>query len=279
MYSSWQTEPFGFRSMTPAVRVLLIVTLAGFAVQLIGDYSAGGVFTKVFGLSLAGLMKGQVWQVVTYMFLHAGFLHILSNMLGLFFFGPEVERTIGTRRFALLYLGCGVLGGLGWLLISGTRGGGCIGASGSVFGVLGAFAAIAPHRPVTLLLLLVIPVTIAARTLAIGLGLFTLVSLVMSDGNIAHAAHLAGGIVGYLYGLRVARRGPGVGFRSPQWMDRVQARMRRHPLRVLTSDERPPPTEDEVDEVLDKVSRTGFQSLSRHEREILERASHTYRRR
>ena len=157
-------------------------------------------------------------------------LHIAVNLFSLLFFGASVERLVGTRRFWGLFLISGILGGLGWVAcdyfepsfwmwvqtlpydlcrrlaqrwgesqIAGMRFNVCVGASGSVCGLIGAFAALFPEARLTILLLYVIPVRMKARTFAVLLAVFSLAAVVLSTGHIAHAAHLAGGIAGYLW--------------------------------------------------------------------------------
>lgn len=265
--------------MTPGVRMLLTATVAAFLLQIIFDGLTGGAFTMIFSLSRAGIGHLAIWQPITYMFLHGGLWHILINMLGLFFFGPETERFVGTRRFLWLYFGCGVAAGIGWLLISGRENAYCLGASGAVFGVLGAFAAFFPERPVTLLLFFVVPITMRARTLAIGLGLINLFSMINAPGQVAYAAHLAGGLVGYGYGHFSIKGGfEWKRLLNPlRWWHEVRWHWRRRKFQVLSSSEPPPedepPDAGEVDRILDKVAREGMRSLSRQERETLERAS------
>ncbi|MBI2441952.1 MAG: rhomboid family intramembrane serine protease [Lentisphaerae bacterium] len=268
--------------LTPAVRFLLIGTVGAFFVQAVADHLADGVFTATFALSLAGLRHLELWQPATYLFLHGSLWHLILNMLGLFFFGPDTERTIGTRRFLTLYFVCGIMAGLGWVFISGTPLSYCVGASGAIFGVLGAFAALFPERPVTLLVFFVVPVTMRARTLALALGLISLLSLISQRGQIAYAAHLVGGIVGYLYGLTEAGAGrTPANFLNPrQWWNDLRWRWQRRKFKVLNTpgdylenDVVEPPLPEEVDEVLAKISKWGLSRLSRRDREILDRAS------
>ena len=260
------------RSASPVVTTLLGVTIVVFLVQQVGDRLTGGWFTHLFGLSRPLLLQGALWQPVTYIFLHQGLLHIFLNMLLLVVFGREMESVLGTRRFLGLYLVCGVLAGIGWLAISGAPAGGrwptCIGASGAVLAVTACFAAIFPHRRVTLLLFFVLPVTLTARTMAIALGLLDLLALFAEEGNVANAAHLAGGIAGYLYGrrIRLGRPMPGAPFR------RSPFRRHREPdLRVLGPEDEPPAPE-EIDRILDKITRHGIRSLTRREKRLLEKA-------
>lgn len=267
--------------LTPGVRFLLIGTVMVFLVQGMADRLTGGAFTALFSLSLDGLLRLELWQPVTYMFLHGGFWHLILNMLGLFFFGPETERTIGTRRFLALYFACGILAGLGWILISGTPASHCLGASGAIFGVLGAFAGLFPQRPVTLLVFFVIPVTMRARMLAIALGIFSLLAIVSQPGQIAYAAHLVGGLAGYLYGLYGANEGLGRGSFNPrQWWNDARWRWQRRKFKVLRGSDQEwetktdePPTSQEVNEVLAKISKWGLGRLTPHDRDILDRAS------
>lgn len=277
MLSNQYANPFG-RRLTHAVRIIFFVTGAVFLVQLIADESTRDMLVHTFGLHLRGLRRLYVWQPVSYMFLHGGVLHILMNMLLLYFFGCEMENVLGTRSFVKLYLGSGILGGLGWLVIDlPAKGYGyCIGASGAVYGIMGAFAAIFPARKITLLLFFVLPVTMTARTMAIALAVLSLALMMKADSNVAHAAHLAGGIAGYLYGLRVLRSPmqsrpiagqPGVGFISA-----IRAKILRRQMRVVDEPEEPPSPE-EVDRILEKIKEEGIDRLSRKERRILDEAS------
>ncbi len=256
---------FGFHvgRITPAVRMILIWTIALFVVQVIVD-RAGNTFTLLFGLSSAIYRHGYVWQIFTYMFLHGHIWHLLLNMLMLFFLGPETERTIGTRHFLMLYFLSGILGGLGWLMLA--QGGICIGASGAVLGVLAAFAALFPNRLITVLLFFVLPITIRAWVLVAVLVAIELLYVVSHfEDGIAHTAHVAGVAAGYIYALTVFR-----GFRI-----RLFSRRARAPRgwRVLRGDDVQSVPSSEIDRILDKIANEGMGSLTRKERAILERAS------
>ncbi|MEI6808456.1 MAG: rhomboid family intramembrane serine protease [bacterium] len=265
--------------LTRAVRALLIANIALYIVQLV----VGTVFNwhgiePFFGLSPAGVVHGCLWQFVSYMFLHdtGSILHIVMNMFGLFFMGPDVEREIGLKKFLLLYFGSGILGGVGWILLTLKSGALCIGASGAVFGVLGAFGALFPRRQVTLLLFFVLPLTMTARMLAASYGLVSLVMMLQSQsGGIAHAAHLAGGLAGYLYASRMAR-GNAYGLYDyssqevtgrPGWISGLMDR-----IRTARKKQREP-DEGEVNRILEKVAEKGLNSITRKERDTLDRAS------
>lgn len=274
MKSCYDDRPLTFApgGMTPAVRMLLIATLAVFPVQYLVNARAGGAFNAIFGLSGAGLLGGSVWQPFTYPFLHGGLWHLLMNLLGLALCGPQVEEVLGRRRFLILYFGAGLAGGLGWILMSGG-GAVCVGASGAVFGILGAFGAMFPDRSITLLLFFVLPLTMTARTMVLLLAGVSLLGSMTGGGTLAHAAHLFGGLAGYLYGRRI-RLGAEVGGVGGWWrsiVEKVFARRRR--FTVLPMRGQGLPDSAEVDRILDKIGSQGLASLTRRERAFLDRAS------
>ncbi len=146
--------------------------------------------------------RGWIWQLVTYMFLHGGALHILFNMLGVWMFGVELERRWGTRFFIQYYAVSGIGGGLTFLLISLlpfqaaaiTYVTPAVGASGALFGLLLAFAIYYPERPIMLLF-----VFVPARVFVMIYGGFALLNAFQPSRGVADAAHLGGMIFGYLY--------------------------------------------------------------------------------
>lgn len=249
-------EPMQALGMTRAVRFLIISTVGMYLLQMFFNGITRGGFTRLFGLSIPGLKSGYLWQLITYLFVHGSPAHIFLNMLGLYFMGPETERAIGSRHFLILYFLSGILGGIGWLFISDAPWAVCIGASGAIFGVIGAFAALFPQRPITLLVLFVLPVTMKAWMLAVSLAVVELVFLLSSpQQGIAYAAHLAGGVAGYVYALALFRGFGGVARAWKNWR-------REEPLSQV-----------ELDRILDKIAREGIHSLTRQERKVLEEAS------
>ncbi|MCE9615027.1 MAG: rhomboid family intramembrane serine protease [Lentisphaerae bacterium] len=243
-------------SAFPAVRAIVLVTVVAFVVQQLGDFRAHGGITMALGLSRDGVLgHGWVWQLVTYMLLHAGFLHILMNMVVLYSFGRDLEAMIGTLRFALLYVASGIVGGIGWLVLSGSGAGLCIGASGAVFGVAAAFAAVDPDRQLSLMIFPIpVPITMKARTMVLAYGACTVLLLLGNFGNIAHAAHLSGGLCGYWYGRRIRSQAP----RAP-WPPAAPEDAALDPV--------------DVDRILEKIKAEGLGSLTRQERDMLDRAS------
>ncbi|HEX2309951.1 MAG TPA: rhomboid family intramembrane serine protease, partial [Vicinamibacterales bacterium] len=147
------TASFGPGPLTPAVKWLLIANIAIFLVTTFWQEPV-----QVLGLRPADVWgRFQVWQIATYMFLHANLLHVGFNMLALWMFGVELERLWGTRFFARYYAITGVGAALCVMLASvfSTRMmlATTIGASGAIFGLLMAYALYFPHRQVLLFLL------------------------------------------------------------------------------------------------------------------------------
>jgi membrane associated rhomboid family serine protease len=138
------------------------------------------------------VQRGFVWQIFTYMFVHGGFWHILFNMLGLFIFGVPLERRMGSSEFLLFYLTTGLGTGL-FSLLAGTN---VVGASGAIYGLLLGFATYFPQA--RLLVFGIIPLR-APLAVVLFAGLSIAFQVTGAMGGVAHLAHLAGIILGYLY--------------------------------------------------------------------------------
>lgn len=250
-------------SQAPLTRGFLIAAGVVFVVQYVfHTVLRTPWFEMTFGLSVAGIKTGHLWQVVTYMFLHGSLLHILLNGIALFFFGPELERFMGRTRYLTLFLLGGILGGLGWLVITYPTEGLCIGMSGAIFGLLGAFAALFPHREVVLLLFFVIPVRMKAWVMVAGLGAVQLLMMLNPNlGGIAYAAHLAGGLAGYLYAVTLMAN-------PPRWARGVKVRFRSGGEASASA----APSQAEINRILDKIADQGIHTLTPRERETLRRA-------
>lgn len=203
-YPSGASYSFGPGGMTPAVKVLIVSNVVLFVINLI----VGDMMTLRLGLSPQAVFEQYaVWQPFTYMFLHStsGVGHILINMLALWMFGTELERTWGTRFFTKYYLITGVGAAATSLLLSLLVGGiyysVTVGASGAIYGLLLGYGMYFPNRPIYLYFIFPIP----ARYFVMIVGAIAFLSALGGPGGgVAHSAHLGGLIVGYLYlqGLR-----------------------------------------------------------------------------
>ena len=153
---------------------------------------------SILYLFYPGTESFQPFQLITHMFMHGSISHILFNMMSLFFLGPMVEQSLGSKRFLTFYLLCGVGAmllhlGIDYFSVHHVP---VVGASGAIMGVFTAFALLYPN---TKLMLLFPPVPIKAKYLMMGLIAFDLFSGVSGvSTGIAHFAHLGGVIAGFL---------------------------------------------------------------------------------
>ena len=257
----------------------------------------------------------QLWRLVTYQFAHGGFMHLLFNMYGLWLFGRGVEQLLGQRRFLQLYLFSGIVGAGLWLLAnwwgggmaviveeSGAMGrylyksleqldlvlkdhpdyrlvsvyGGCVGASGALFGVMAAAAMAFPNAVISLLFP---PISLRMKTFIWVYALLEVVMAFDSHSNVAHLAHL-GGMVGAFIYMRRLRRGQQ--FSILEWVKeffgKFGKRSRRHGPDMDFPKNDGGPTSEEVDRVLEKMSQEGYEKLTDAEKRTLEAASQRLRR-
>jgi membrane associated rhomboid family serine protease len=149
------------------------------------------------------LHRFWVWQVATYMFLHGGIFHIVFNMLALWMFGAELERIWGTRYFLKFYLVTGIGAGILTVLFSTLPFGFAqqiqqsiiIGASGSIYGLMLAYALYFPDRPIYMYFVFPIP----AKIFVAIMGAIAFFSSLSEAGGVANATHLGGLLVAYLF--------------------------------------------------------------------------------
>jgi len=140
----------------------------------------------------------QVWQLLSYGFMHGGLNHIFFNMFGLWMFGRDIEGVLGTKRFLLYYLTCVVGAAVVQLTVAGLQGGiyPTVGASGGVFGLLLAYAMFFPNRTV---MLLFPPIPMKAKYFVLGYGLLELYLGVSGRSpGVANFAHLGGMLFGFI---------------------------------------------------------------------------------
>ncbi len=287
----------GFQFFPPVIKLLLIINTAAYLIVVLG----GRMFTFdmmpleiVFNYYLGLMPLGHgfyPWQLVTYQFMHANFTHLLYNMFGLWMFGMEVEHVWGSRRFLGFYLLCGVAAGVSQLILAplleptsviSITGAGIptVGASGAVYAVLVAFAMMFPDRYIFVYFLL----PIKAKYLIVALIAFGIFSI-GDQSAVANLAHLGGAAAGFVYVVYLSRRFPfqGTVERIGWWMNSRRFRSKEEPnhevvdAKVFDINERPK-TEQElnqlkIDEILDKISRGGYQSLTEEEKKILFEAS------
>jgi len=254
--------------LTPLVRVLLIANVAVFVLQSLADRLFP--FTGWFGLVPLNVAHGAVWQPVTYMFLHGGVWHLLFNMWALFVFGGDVERRMGTLDFAGLYAACGIGAGLCSLAFAWGSPTPIIGASGAIYGVMLAFAVFNPYRQITLLVFLVLPLTLQARWLVAILAGVQMLFLIDHPGA-GYVAHVAGLVIAGIY------------LRAPDWWAAARLTVRRRRVErqikiVTVARKTERKLQEEVDDLLDKISKKGMSGLTADEKKRLYEASEELKR-
>jgi membrane associated rhomboid family serine protease len=284
----------GFQFFPPVIKALLIANVAVFLGTIflgsfrIGDFYFEQFFFQSFALWPLGSGFG-FWQLFSYMFMHASFTHILFNMLALWMFGMELEHVWGSRKFLIYYMLCGFGGGLANLLVAPmfTSVGPTVGASGAVYGILLAFGMMFPERPIYIYFLL----PIKAKYFVVMYMAFEIFSIGSMDG-VAHFAHLGGALVGFLYlladgyqfgspyhsagsGENVFTRMTGFGRQQPTHTADPYANVSEAKIYDITEHNRreEQKAQAQIDEILDKISKNGYQSLTDDEKKILFEAS------
>jgi membrane associated rhomboid family serine protease len=221
---------FGPGPWTPAVKALIITNIVVFVLQQIVPE-----MTYSLGVRPADVLAGRIWQPLTYMFLHGSISHILFNMLSLWMFGVELERMWGSAFFTRYFLVCGVGAAAVNILLAfmpGTFGEGLygtltVGSSGATYGILMAYALYFPNREI--LIYFLFPVKVKYMVMILG-GISLLSAMGGPGSGVAHATHLAGLGVGYLYlkGRRL-RLGAELQYRLNRWrIDRMRKRFDVH---------------------------------------------------
>ena len=196
----------------PVTRALLVINVGVFLFAMLyeGDSLSRNQFVYGhFALSVSGLKGLQLWQLVTYQFMHGGWWHLIFNGMGLYFGGRIMEVILGRVTYLSLYLVGGIIGGLIQMLAFATfdtGSGTVVGASASVLALMGAFCCVFWNQRLPLNLMFV-PVTLSGRSLLFLLALFDGIGLVWPQGNIGHHAHLGGLFTGFLAMKFVIHRG------------------------------------------------------------------------
>jgi len=287
--SYYRPSPFGgFKFFPPVIKALLISNTAiflftgFFGLFRFHGNSFGDIISAV--LPLYPLGEGfKVWQLFTYMFLHAGFMHLLFNMFALWMFGMELENTWGSKKFFIYYMICGIGAGLSTLIIGPLFGpaGPTVGASGAIYGVLIAFGMMFPDRPIFVYFLLPIR---ARYFVLIYIGLELYAGITGTTDGIAHFAHLGGAAVGLVYVLIDQRRIPFQHFfektrnrfATAEPVGRYSPNEKVHVSDAKyfdVHDDEDRVSQERIDEILDKISQNGYQSLTEQEKKILFEAS------
>lgn len=301
-----------YRIPTITKNLLIINVLMFFATWVFGR--RGVDLNELLGLHFFLASDFGLYQLFTYMFMHAGFMHIFLNMLMLWMFGCVVENVWGPRKFLFYYIACGVgagvlqmvaqFGEFYFLAADQIPGFGIgnvmevarnsqpvlnlwttVGASGAIYGVLLAFGMLFPEQR---MFIFPLPVPIKAKWMVcISVAIELLSALGTSGSNVAHFAHLGGMLFGYIM-IRYWRNNPGGGnfgrSRGQQFFDKMKDNWERRTHRRADDarrndgdrresdwdyNARRKTEQDEIDRILDKVRRSGYDSLTEEEKRKL----------
>ena len=283
----------GFSYFPPVIKNLLIINGVIFVITLLMEQlvfnGMPGIYIIDKWFALNPLAEGynfQVWQLITYQFLHANFSHILFNMFGLWMFGMEVEHIWGSRKFLYFYLLCGVVAGLFNLFLTpllGSPPAFTVGASGAIYGVLVAFGLFFPNRYIFLYFF----IPVKAKYL---IGFFVILEFFMvnSGGNVAHLAHLGGALAGFIFILLDSKSN--IELKNMFRNNIFKQKTTNNPFGQMTNPFKKKPdtqeatfyeiengereiSQSEIDEILDKISKSGYQNLTEQEKKVLFEAS------
>ncbi len=272
----------GYLGLPSALRVILLLNVAIFVFQaLIAAFGGGALVSGLF--SAFGFIPEwrtallQPWRLVTYMFLHGSVLHVAFNMLWLWWMGRPVEQQLGPRNFLVIYFGSGIGGALINLVLSPFFAANVtIGASGAVFGMMVAFAMLFPRIPIMLLFL----PPIEARFLVAGLIAIDLLFISSAD-NVARIVHLGGAFWGYVLVKLYLQ-----GYNYDLWFEIFRQRFKKKKapgksgvsssgsmnprMRKVTDAEIVEEySQDDLDRILDKISKSGYEALTAEEKRLL----------
>lgn len=259
-YENYSSPRVQFPPLTPVVKFLLFANIGIYLVSIIikpiGNFLYGWLEIDS-GTTASSL---QLWRLIGYQFLHdpRSVMHLLMNMLGLYFLGPTLERFWHSKKFLIFYLSCGIAGGIYYILLSNLgviHKGVLIGASGAILGMLAACAILFPHF-VVILFVFPVPIRIASIIL-----IFIYIINIFTGGQNAggDAAHLAGMAAGaaYVYLTPIFKRKYHSSLQK-NWEEKFRAYSE---------------LQREVDRILEKVNRQGINSLTKKEKQTLAEAT------
>ena len=244
------------------VKLLVIINIVVFVLTALSGQRS--ILFSSFGLVPSNVWSNfKVWQLFTYLFVHGGFLHIFFNMFVLWMFGKDLEMQWGKNEFLLFYFTCGIGAGLMTVLFSVNSIVPIVGASGAIYGLLVAYGFTYPNRMVYLYGLFPLKV----KYMVLGLGVIAFfASLSANQSNVSHITHLSGMIIGVLYIYFIFN-----------WknikMEYYRLRLKNLKQKTSAQNDEEVLMKKKVDEILDKLNASGWDSLTEQEEKYLTRAS------
>ena len=261
MKYQFQSNPgeFSYRPtlFTNAIKILVSVNFGIFVLQTISNAEA--LFFPLFGLVPKMVWSElMIWQPITYLFFHGGIWHVLINMFVLWMFGSELERIWGKHRFLKFYFMTGIGSGLITMFFSLKSMTTIVGASGAVYGVLLAYGLTYPNRQIYLYGI----IPIKSIWFVIGIGFIAFMSSFNNLSQVSHITHLSGMLIGYLM-LKRPFHWRTFWFSIRKKTLEYQVHQKEKKLSHIQK------IEHDVDIILDKINREGFDKLSKDEQDQL----------
>lgn len=268
----------GFMRIPSVIRTIIAISVIVFIIQaVVGSIRVGNTSINHYIIQYLAFDPNlftaitQPWRFFTYIFLHGGGFHLLFNMLWLWWMGRSVEETIGPRSFSVLFFGSGIGGAVFHIALSFLYGTSyVIGASGAVFGVMVAFAYLFPRMPIMLLFL----PPIEARFVVAGLIALDVLFIGAGD-NVARLVHLGGAGVGYLL-IKAHYQGKDLSsiVRPIErlWQEKPKkAKRKKNKNMYSVSDVEivEEKNQSELDDILEKISKQGYDGLTKEEKKKL----------
>lgn len=255
---------------------ILIMLLRAILFIFSGGQVPAFFHTLTNGLSLGNTWKlilFRPWTVITHMFLHLTFFHILINMLYLFWFGRVLENLLGPRKILNIYIASGLTGALLFFIFSGLLYEGqvfALGASAAVMGIAVAAATMTPDHEFQLLFI----GRVKLKYIVLFLVLLDFIMIPAMSNSGGHVAHLGGALMGYLY-IRLLYKGIDLGEIN------LKPRIKRPKFDVYINEEKkaermqtgPQEVQDRIDAILDKIRHEGYENLTQEEKDFLYEAS------
>ena len=271
--SFWNAAKRGFLRIPAVIRTIIAVNVVIFVFMALGGRTVSSFFIDFFAFNPDPFTAlTQPWRLVTYMFLHGGGFHLIFNMLWLWWMGRMVEQTVGPRTFSVLFFGAGIGGAILQIAIAAVLGANLvIGASGAVLGIMVAFAYLFPTAPIMLLFL----PPIEARFFVAGWVALDVLFLGAGD-NVARIVHLGGAASGFMlikthyegYDLSSIVRPVEQLFKGSSKKKSKKAG-RSDMYSVSDVEILEEKDADELDEILEKISKKGYDGLTAEEKKKL----------
>lgn len=280
--STWEKIQYEFYKGNSAIRQIIMINLAAFiftvfvgVIARLSGFPPEDLLEYFYIPSNIGKLIIRPWTILTNIFFHAGFWHLLGNMILLYFIGRILEDFMEFKKIWKIFLYGGISGALLFVTsynifpvfneVVGYKK--LLGASGGVTAILVATGTYLPRyqiRPFGLF-------NVELRWVALFFVFRDLYMFPVSDNTGGLFAHMGGAIFGLIYVLNLQGRitRPNLN-QKPFFWDRQRDERSRGPI---ITDKKPKPNQEEVDAILDKISQSGYDSLSKHEKEILFKAS------